>query len=374
MQDQGLKSRTFYHARQSAIIFSVLAMLLGPAAFLQGNNFLMWAFACFIGGALASLAFSGTLLAGLQVIRIQGGSPRVGQLFSLTYLVKSHSSWLPNFSVTLIEKKHASKLKVRRLAWLMFLLPKNALKVESILEPKCRGKIRLKEIYAESSFPLGILRRRVVFKQVSDLIVHPRLWKIPSDFFIFQSSSPGEGKRAIRRGSVGEEFFGLRSFAQDDSIRDIAWRSSARRDQLISIQRSRPTPPQFRIILNLNCPDEFNIKHQEFAIELAASLLVHLYERKFEISLTVMGAGGRPSLMGYSPGHLEALLRTLALLDLKAIKKSSGQNLMRERSNRIYIHIGSACDTNIRPSIDIDASRGRYVFSPTQKIELKGGI
>ncbi|MCA9283954.1 MAG: DUF58 domain-containing protein, partial [Phycisphaerales bacterium] len=136
---------------------------------------------------------------------------------------------------------------------------------------------------------------------------------------------PG-GMRSSRRLGHGEDYFGTREYRPGDSVRQIAWKRGAGLDELVSIERTQPSPPRLRVILNLLRPtaDLRTDPHERFsprdleerAISLVASVLAAAESQGYEVGLTVLGLDVPPSPLRRGYRHLQRLMAALAGLDL----------------------------------------------------------
>jgi uncharacterized protein (DUF58 family) len=119
-----------------------------------------------------------------------------------------------------------------------------------------------------------------------------------------------------RRGRRGE-FYGLRDFREGDDVRDVHWRSSARRGR--TLVREHEDEAARRVTLFLDnalpggaaCRDPALCDGLERAVSLCASLAAHFLERGFAVRLVARGESV-PFAVGVP--QLDRLLRVLALL------------------------------------------------------------
>ena len=354
--------------RHSIILFLVLFFLLGPASFVQGNNFLIWIFSCFVAGCFFSFIYSKFILISVDTIRIQQGVLKVGELCKINYVVKNRSTWLPVFSLTLEEKKVEVK-NIFRPLWVMFISPKSSVRITSNITPNCRGKINLNNICISTSFPFGFVRRKIFINQKLELIVHPKTWDVSSYYFdsifdhLFESNfEKYEG--------IGQEFFGLRGFSESDSIKDIAWRASAKREELISIDRKNSIGSTIVIVLDLISNSDVKNNEIEYAIELAASFLVKLYERNCTFNLNILGDTSHMLAADSSRLHLNNLLNRLALLEIK--KLSDNYDIDYSITKRNILIYSGFLDAS-KASIDLRISASKWIRSESKILNNKKG-
>ena len=354
--------------RHSIILVLVLFFLLGPASFIQGNNFLIWIFSCFIAGCFFSFVYSKCILISVDLIRIQQGVLKVGELCKINYAIENKSIWLPVFSLTLEEKK----LKIKNIfspLWIMFISPKSSVRITSNFTPNCRGKINLNNICISTNFPFGLLRRKIFINQRAELIVHPKTWEVGSYYFasIFNYLIESNFERYE---GVGQEFFGLRRFSERDSIKDIAWRASAKSEELISVDRKNPIGSTIVIVLDLISNRDVKDNEIEYAIELAASFLVKLHEHNYTFNLNILGDTSHILAADNSRLHLNTLLNRLALLEAKKLSSNYEIDYSATKKN-ILIYTGFL-DTS-RASIDLRISASKWLRSESKILNNEKG-
>ena len=132
-------------------------------------------------------------------------------------------------------------------------------------------------------------------------------------------------------------------------MRDIAWKISARRNDLVAIERSRPSAPRLRVVLDLttatddlqtSSDDSCSARElEEKAISLAASILRDASGRGYEAGLTVQGLASTPHGLRGGVRHFGRMLATLAELNLDAPRRRPSPVAERERAGLVVIHV-----------------------------------
>jgi uncharacterized protein (DUF58 family) len=103
--------------------------------------------------------------------------------------------------------------------------------------PRERGRTALGSAYAWFESPLGLLRRRTLFGDVTPLRIMPDLGGLERGGDLARRTRLLEaGLRRIRRRGVGTEFESLREYASGDSFRAIDWKATARRGKVMVAQ------------------------------------------------------------------------------------------------------------------------------------------
>ncbi len=318
------------------IVFLVLLLLVAPAALLQGNNLLIWLLAVMLVGPLLTLAWTRLTLAAVDVRRLDPGHARVGVPMHVGYAATNRSRWRAAFSLWIDEEPGSwqSHLRPAR-GWIMECGGGETVHTEAIFWPTRRGEVRFDVVRVATTFPFGMLRATSMRPQSGRVLVQPAVHELHAGVLQAIIAEGPMGQRSQRRGRGGDEYYGIREQRTGDGLRDIAWKASARRSELICIERSRPSPPRVRVVLDLSTPtaqlkgegDDLHTLRavEESAISLAASVLAEALRSGHEFGLHILGvaAAPDPGLRG-GPRHLDRLLTQLATIDLDAAR-SGGQ-------------------------------------------------
>ena len=357
------------------VVFVVLLLLVAPSAFFQGKNLPMWIFGTMIMMMAITFIWTKLILRSINVRRIIAVPAKVGEPYIVHYEVQNNSKWFAGFSLWIEEQTtnatwHNNFRKAR--GWVMEVGAGEVVYGEAIFWPTCRGEATFNCIRVTTSFPFGMIRASKTFRQEVEVFVHPEIMQLrPSVLKTIVSSGP-LGQRSNRRGRGGDDFYGLRELVSGDRLGDIAWKASARRGELVCIQRSRPSFPRLRVVLDLTTPTQAlqcegdARKLEEESISLCASLLVEAMRQEQDIALSILGFSTQ-GIGGFhsSKRHLSRLLTSLARVNLD--------------SPREPMHINSVTAMKqsglviIRPdrSAPIHSLRDAWYFTPSQFEELQ---
>jgi uncharacterized protein (DUF58 family) len=309
------------------VVFVVLILLVAPSAFLQGKNLPMWLFGAMVITMAMTFVWTRLVLRSIEVRRIISAPAKVGEPYVIGYEVRNTSRGFACFCLWIEEQQTKNAtwqnnfLKAR--GWIMEVGAGETVHGEAIFLPTHRGEPTFDGIRISTSFPFGMVRSSKVIRQEVDVLVQPKVVQLrPSVLQAIVSSGP-LGQRSNRRGRGGDDYYGLRELVSGDRLGDIAWKVSARRDELVCIQRSRPSLPRLRVVLDLTTPtnalncDEDPRALEEDSISLCASLLLEAVRQEQEVALSVLGfsmrgTGGFQS----SQRHVSRLLSSLARIRL----------------------------------------------------------
>jgi len=309
------------------VVFLVLLSLVAPAAFFQSKNLPMWLFAVMVVTMSVTFVWTKLVLRKIKIRRVILEPAKVGEPYVVRYEVTNSAKRMAGFSLWFEEQQSAQstwQLFFRKArGWIMEVGAGETVHGEAIFWPMNRGEAKFDKIQVTTSFPFGMIRSTKTISQPTTVLIQPKVVALqPSVLRAIVSSGP-LGQRSNRRGRGGDDYFGLRELISGDRIGDIAWKASAKRGELVCIQRSRPSLPKIRFILDLTTPtDELHCpgnsaELEEQAISFCASLLSEALRQDQEVALTVFGVKTR-AVAGFHCGtrHLARMLSSLASINL----------------------------------------------------------
>jgi uncharacterized protein (DUF58 family) len=258
------------------IIAGTLA--LGFATLNTGNNLLY----LLMGALLGTIALSGWLSEqALRRLRVERQVPRaatVGEPARLLYRVHNGKRRLPSHGIEIRELPVPAAVRAGHPAWVSepafaaVLEPGASVRGRGMLTVPRRGVYPLAGVVLATSFPFGLFSKERDVVLAGQLVVWPRTDRP------VRTPRPG-GIRSARRyaGSSSApvlqrgEYRSLREYRPGDDPRDVHWRSTARRGDLITREFDRDAVDEYWIVLDPAAPDE---SAAEAAVELAAALVV----------------------------------------------------------------------------------------------------
>jgi len=323
------------------VTFLLLVFLLAPAAMLQGNNILFWLLAVLAGILVIAIVGSYWMLRGLELKRQLPLHGNVGEPLVIRYQVMRQRRWIPAFGLFIDEvlSKAASSVfdTSRSRAWILHVGPGETVHGEAVYTPLQRGRVELSEFSVRTSFPFGMIRRSRRLEQLQHLLVYPRVCELQHRVMEALVPRGPDGLRTVRRRGGGDDYFGIRQIRTGDSVRDIAWKLSAHRGDLVAIDRARPSPPRVRIVLDLSTPtDELQVgsdepltarELEERAITLAASLVKAVTAAQLEVDLSIPGFDAPQLGFRGHAFHVHRLMTLLAGLELDAPRRTGQVHL-----------------------------------------------
>lgn len=164
-----------------------------------------------------------------------------------------------------------------------------------------RGWLDIDRIQLATTRPLGLARAWSVLRPGDPWLVYPR--PEPNGPPLPDTQRDGEQRRPH---FAGDDLHLLRNYQPGDPLRSIAWKASARRDQLMARTWEQPHGDDVELDwFALNLPHEARIQHLAHWVELAER-----EGRQWRLRLPQQAPIGPAS----GPAHRHACLRALALM------------------------------------------------------------
>ncbi len=288
-------------------VFILMSLIVLLAAWNSGMNLLYLLVGGLVSFLVLSIFFSARNLRGLTVVCEAPSAVHRGEHVGIMVRVENHKAVLPTISlhIELAENPGQS------VGYLVKLPARKAGVVRISAQFPRRGVFSPPPVDLVTTFPFGLIETRLRVHDSGEVLVYPRVHSVrPAALDTLRGS--GDVPRLVR--GPGDEFFGLRDYVPGDDLRHVAWRISARADELVVKEMAHETSRYVLFIFDARerqgLPD-FEERFEE-AIELVASLGVTLLSRQFRVGLLTAG-GHLPEDEGKA--QVTRLLETLARLE-----------------------------------------------------------
>lgn len=273
--------RRRYDLHPPGLVYLLTALLLAIGALNSQNNLLFWAFGVAVAGLMVSGVVSGSALMHLSVEREPSQPVHVGDQVTLHYRLTSSSRLWPLFGLRIEEVQPGSPQHhplVCAPGGVAHIGPGQTVTGSVRALARVRGVHPLATLRVSTTFPLGLVRKTLLFELPGRITVRPAIAPLRDE--IASRIVPAREEASVCRPQVGQggDFFGLREYRPGDPIRSVAWRPSARRQTLLVRQNTIAAPP--RLWLRLAAPSP-SVSESEFenAIALVASIIHHTARR-----------------------------------------------------------------------------------------------
>jgi uncharacterized protein (DUF58 family) len=283
---------------------------VGFAAINTGNNLLYMLLGMLLSLIVVSGVMSDLSLRQLTVTRRLPARAQVGRAHLVEIEVYNHKKRVPSYAIE-VEDLRAGQPADKRCFFLK-ISPSSAQVAAYRRTPAKRGRDRHTGFRIATRFPFGLFEKSREVETEGDLIIYPAV-----DPIRLPTEDPGRrtgGVGASGRGG-GDETFGLRIMREGDDPRDIYWRKSTMRDQLILRERARETRPDVELVIDAIRPaiepDGFSQQFERRIREVASRAVAHIKRGDGVIVASNLGERVRADrTLGSDP-----VLRFLALLD-----------------------------------------------------------
>lgn len=299
---------------------SLLSLSLVSWLVLQGSTRQYFVLAVFLAGAwLVALLVARSIDPGMEVKAIHPARARAGDRISL------------RLEVSGARGRYHVPVTVRRIGVDARFRPGLEPEVEvagggagevtcASIEVPCprRGVMTWGGFLTETSFPLGLIRRRRTIEQPSEVLVYPSF--APLEQLGLRGSlryQPG-GLALTSELGEGLEYIGNRPYRVGDSIRRLDWRATARTGEPVVREFREEYFLRVGVVLDTAAPqarspaEEFDF---EQAVSLCASVCDYLSRSDFVVDLYLGGSGERRLMTGRSLAHLDQVLEALAYVE-----------------------------------------------------------
>lgn len=284
--------------------FVIILVPMILSALNTGTNLLYLITGGLVSFMLLSYALSALALRGLRMRRDCPQSVHRGQPLPIRVQVRNAKPLLASISVRL----ESADAPGRALGYAVRIPPRRTVEMQAEIAFPRRGRHALPAFDLVTSFPFGLMERRIRFDDDREVLVFPRVHAV--------RTTPVEKMQGTRHASRtpvadGSEFFSLREYVPGDDMRHVAWRISARLGKWMVREMAHDSSRNIGLVLD-NCVPVANAADEERfedAVELVASLAIALLNRQYRVGIATadtmldLGDGG---------GHGLRVLRLLA--------------------------------------------------------------
>jgi len=307
------------------LIFLLILMVVGFAAWNTGNNllFLVFSLLCstlFVGGVAAR--------ASLRDLIVSARFPDhifAGEAAPVIVTLRNAKRVLPSFSIVVEargpqppstednKKQRRRRFEKRPLAYFTYV-PHHAAaeqRVEQLFTT--RGHVLITGFQLSTGFPFGFFRfRRRLRARDVDIVVYPKPEPVSDELHLLPAYA---GHIPSLRRGIGQDLFSLREYQPQDDLRHIDWKATARSRNLMVREFTAEDERRITIVLDtrelIDSADSFPRRFEAGVVQ-TASLLKHFIDERAEVRLIL-----HDELGPYGSGlvHLYDCLRRLALVN-----------------------------------------------------------
>ncbi|XXX76211.1 DUF58 domain-containing protein [Sorangium sp. So ce134] len=306
---------------------------VGFAAINTGNNLLYLLLGMLLSLIVVSGVMSDLSLRHLTVTRRLPARAQVGRAHLVEIEVYNHKKRVPSYAIE-VEDLRAGQPADKRCFFLK-ISPSSAQVAAYRRTPAKRGRDRHTGFRIATRFPFGLFEKSREVEAEGDLIIYPAVDPVRLPV---EDAGRREGGASLSGRGGGDETFGLRPMRDGDDPRDIYWKKSTMRDQLVLRERTRETRPDVQIVVDAVRPagdgDGFAQLFERRIREAASRAVAHIKRGDAVVVATTLGERVR----GDRNVGSDAILRFLALLeavDEKRVSELSEGRAARASARRV---------------------------------------
>ncbi len=218
---------------------------VGFAAINTGNNLLYLLLGMLLSLIVVSGVMSDLSLRALTVTRRLPVRAQVGRAHLVEIEVFNHKKRIPSYAIE-VEDLRAGQPADKRCFFLK-ISPSSAQVAAYRRTPARRGRDRHTGFRIATRFPFGLFEKSREVEAEGELIIYPAVdaVRLPPE----EAGRRDGGSSVSGRGS-GDETYALRPMRHGDDPRDIYWRKSTVREQLVIRERARETRPDVKLTVD----------------------------------------------------------------------------------------------------------------------------
>jgi uncharacterized protein (DUF58 family) len=283
-------------------LFILLCLGIGIAGLNTGNNLLYLIFSMMLSFLILSGLLSNSTL---QCLEIHPDFPErifARQEVPVRITLENRKRRFPSFALAL--GTDHERVERREHAFIVKIPPgRTETTTDYILFSK-RGRTHLPPYFVETAYPFGLIRKYAGVPSAGETVVYPQVLEVDR-FFAADRRLHGEFLAGQSGGASNP--YGIRDFVPGDPARIIHWKTTARSGDLKVKEFEREKRLRVLLDLRLARAAGSNPERREKAVSAAASLLLLLSKRQFEVGLRINGERIEPRGRGFIDTYLTAL-------------------------------------------------------------------
>ena len=301
--------------------YVLFALGVGAAAVNTGNNLLYLILGILLGLIVISGFLSDSALWGTVARWSPVGSLYAGEKGRME--CRLQKGWFPGVAVTV--ESHWSGLSSQS-TFAPWIPAHGSVYFRSEILPTRRGRLTLERCRYSTRFPFGFFQKSHTAPMAAQWVVYPSIHRLPSASWERQGRH--FSRNASNRKGLGSVPFLLRDYRAGDPLRQVDWKTSAKRAHLMVKEMEEETDEGDLFYLD-SWPSLATSLETENFISFIASLLFSVYERGRPVGLVAPGRSFWPEA---SRPHLHRMLEYLALVDPAADRHLKAAPLLTSRS------------------------------------------
>lgn len=198
-------------------------------------------------------------------------------------------------------------------------------------QPKARGIYPKHQVRLTTAFPFGIWSNSRLLRVGEPLIVWPRSVRLTDVPENSGTQHLGIGGVSQRVGDDGD-WMGVRPYREGDSLRQVHWAQTARRDTLVVFERQTRSRQTVSIALDTVAAAKCSAAECDWMLRILVSLANHLLHHSWNVRVHM---GERWQV--WYPGNRDRMMDELAAWDPQSTRVAMDANFERDAGYSIAI-------------------------------------
>jgi uncharacterized protein (DUF58 family) len=155
-------------------------------------------------------------------------------------------------------------------------------------QPRARGHYPQQPVQVVTGFPFGLWHARRRLHVRGRLIVWPATFPLDDMPPLPGDSRAATGAFTPQSGHEGD-WLGVRPYREGDSLRQVHWAQTARRDELIVCERQSTSRQELLLWLDAAMPPGCPPENGEWMVRTAAAIVSHLVHHQWSVTVALDG-------------------------------------------------------------------------------------
>ena len=345
--------------------FTGMTLLVGFGAVNTGNNLLY----LLLGMMLALIILSGVLSETvLQKLRVRRKLPEhifAGHPALVEVRLANQKRRAASYSIQIVERIEGVPADQRPAVYFMGVDADTEEVGQYRYTFPHRGLWRIEGVEAATRFPFELFRKgRDLDNAPCEVLVYPAMADPP---VLHAVASQLLGDLHQHKIGSGGDFHGLREMRYGDDARNIHWKTSARRGELIIREFEEEEARSLTICLDNRAPAwerEDSHRDQEYAVEVCAGLARDLLGKGYAVALATLDVH---CPLGTGPGQLDRILSQLALVSFHQDKEAQQD---KPTAEAMVVPEGAQCIT-VGTNASPPALQGGVLLQHIRAVDLR---
>ncbi|MCA9108334.1 MAG: DUF58 domain-containing protein [Planctomycetaceae bacterium] len=258
------------------MIYCVIMLVLLSGSVIGRSNTLMLVYVFMAGAFIVNGSVMFMMLKHLSVHRTIPRRVMAGEPFSVQLTLTNPKRWLAAWVISIRDDVSNGRESLHPEVLFAHVARRSSGRGQYQLRLSQRGQYTFGAIQVNSRFPMGLVERGLILAAHDQILVYPRIGRLTSGWRRKVISATQLASHAQQRiGTFHDEFHRIREYRHGDDPRNIHWRTTARRNELMVREYRESRDRQLILLLDLFLPhnaSEIQRQRFEYMLSFAATI------------------------------------------------------------------------------------------------------